>query len=84
MPQPGRPRGVPIASPREAKDEEGTHGEPARIRFGDHQGAKKQQPITPHRPAGFVSAAVVDPFGNVLGVMNNPHHLEVLESSAPA
>jgi hypothetical protein len=27
-----------------------------------------------------VTAAVVDPFGNVLGVMYNPHYLEVLES----
>jgi hypothetical protein len=23
--------------------------------------------------AGFVSASVVDPFGNVLGIMYNPH-----------
>jgi hypothetical protein len=29
---------------------------------------------------GFVTAAVVDPFGNVLGVMYNPHYLEVVES----
>ena len=34
---------------------------------------------TPHQPptdrgAGFVTASVVDPFGNVLGVMHNPHH----------
>jgi hypothetical protein len=27
-----------------------------------------------------VTAAVVDPFGNVLGVMYNPHYLEVLKS----
>ena len=26
----------------------------------------------------FVGASVVDPFGNVLGVMQNPHYLEVL------
>jgi hypothetical protein len=25
-----------------------------------------------------VTAAVVDPFGNVLGVMYNPHYLEIL------
>ena len=24
------------------------------------------------------TAAVVDPFGNVLGIMHNPHYLEVL------
>ncbi len=27
---------------------------------------------------GFVGASVVDPFGNVLGVMYNPHYLEIL------
>jgi hypothetical protein len=29
-------------------------------------------------PEGFVTATVVDPFGNVLGVMYNPHYVEVL------
>jgi predicted enzyme related to lactoylglutathione lyase len=46
-------------------------------------GAKEYQPITP-REAGFVTAAVVDPFGNVLGVMYNPHYLEILASAKPA
>jgi predicted enzyme related to lactoylglutathione lyase len=27
---------------------------------------------------GFVGASVIDPFGNILGVMRNPHYLEVL------
>lgn len=27
---------------------------------------------------GFVGAAVLDPFGNVLGIMRNPHYLDVL------
>jgi hypothetical protein len=27
---------------------------------------------------------VVDPFGNVLGIMYNPHYLEVLDSSRRA
>jgi predicted enzyme related to lactoylglutathione lyase len=27
---------------------------------------------------GFIGAAVIDPFGNVLGIMQNPHYLEVL------
>jgi predicted enzyme related to lactoylglutathione lyase len=40
-------------------------------------GATQYQPITP-RGEGFVTAAVVDPFGNVLGVMYNPHYLAVL------
>lgn len=30
--------------------------------------------------SGFVTATVVDPFGNVLGVMNNPHYREVVAS----
>jgi hypothetical protein len=29
-------------------------------------------PVT-ERGAGFVTASVTDPFGNVLGVMSNPH-----------
>jgi len=38
---------------------------------------------TPHQPPrdfgeNFVGAAVIDPFGNVLGIMHNPHYLEVL------
>jgi hypothetical protein len=33
---------------------------------------------------GFVTAAVVDPFGNVLGIMYNPHHVEILRSRGPA
>jgi predicted enzyme related to lactoylglutathione lyase len=40
-------------------------------------GAKEYQPIT-DRGEGFVTASVVDPFGNVLGIMHNPHYLEVL------
>ncbi len=27
--------------------------------------------------SGFVTASVVDPFGNLLGIMSNPHYLEV-------
>ena len=30
---------------------------------------------------GFIGASVIDPFGNVLGVMYNPHYLEVLETT---
>lgn len=43
-------------------------------------GATVHQPITPRGDAGFVTASVVDPFGNVLGVMTNPHYLDVLEA----
>jgi len=42
-------------------------------------GAEEYLPITP-REVGFVTAAVVDPFGNVLGIMYNPHYLDVLGS----
>jgi predicted enzyme related to lactoylglutathione lyase len=45
-------------------------------------GAKEYQPITPRGEKGFVTAAVADPFGNVLGIMYNPHYLEVLGSGA--
>lgn len=42
-------------------------------------GATEYQPITEHGDgSGFATASVVDPFGNVLGVMHNPHHLEML------
>ena len=33
---------------------------------------------SPERERGFVTASVVDPFGNILGVMYNPHYVEVL------
>jgi predicted enzyme related to lactoylglutathione lyase len=47
-------------------------------------GATEHQPITEHGDgSGFVTASVVDPFGNVLGVMNNPHYLEILASRGP-
>ena len=36
-------------------------------------GATPYEPITPRGDTGFVTASVVDPFGNVLGVMENPH-----------
>jgi predicted enzyme related to lactoylglutathione lyase len=41
-------------------------------------GAKEHEAITP-REAGFVTASVIDPFGNILGVMHNPHYQEILE-----
>ena len=36
------------------------------------------------RGHGFVTASVIDPFGNILGVMFNPHYVEVLEKTGPA
>jgi len=46
-------------------------------------GATEYQPITAHSQE-FVTASVVDPFGNVLGVMHNPHFLEIAEARAAA
>lgn len=42
-------------------------------------GAKEYESIT-ERGAGFITAAVIDPFGNILGVMYNPHYLDILSS----
>ncbi len=41
-------------------------------------GATEYEPLTPRGDSGFVTASVVDPFGNVLGIMHNPHYLEIL------
>jgi predicted enzyme related to lactoylglutathione lyase len=43
-------------------------------------GAKEYQPLTKWGEAGFITASVVDPFGNILGIMYNPHYLEILDS----
>jgi predicted enzyme related to lactoylglutathione lyase len=40
-------------------------------------GAKEYEPIT-KRGEGFITASVVDPFGNILGIMYNRHYLEML------
>lgn len=41
-------------------------------------GATQYEPIT-KRGEGFVTASVVDPFGNILGIMSNAHYLAVLK-----
>jgi predicted enzyme related to lactoylglutathione lyase len=46
-------------------------------------GAREYEPLT-NREAGFITASVVDPFGNILGVMYNPHYLEVLGATRKA
>ncbi len=43
-------------------------------------GAKEYEPII-KREAGFITASVTDPFGNILGIMYNPHYLEILSSN---
>jgi predicted enzyme related to lactoylglutathione lyase len=47
-------------------------------------GAKEYQPITDQGDSGYITAAVVDPFRNVLGVMYNPHYLEILAATGRA
>ena len=34
------------------------------------------------RGEGFVTATVTDPFDNILGIMHNPHYVEVLAAKA--
>ena len=46
-------------------------------------GATEYEPITP-RGEGFITASVVDPFGNVLGLMYNQHYLDMLEARQKA
>ncbi len=50
-------------------------------------GATLYLPITDHSQGKgeFVTASVVDPFGNVLGIMTNKHYLDILQQkNAPA
>ena len=46
-----------------------------------NMGAKEYEPVT-ERGHGFVTASVIDPFGNILGIMYNPHYLEILNSAS--
>ncbi len=45
-------------------------------------GAKEHRP-TRDFGEGFIGASAIDPFGNILGIMHNPHYLEVLGSLQP-
>jgi predicted enzyme related to lactoylglutathione lyase len=45
-------------------------------------GAREYDPITKRGETGFVTASVVDPFGNVLGIMYNPHYVETVAGHA--
>ena len=45
-------------------------------------GATIYEPITP-RSESFVTASVVDPFGNVLGVRYNPHWAVLADKLGP-
>jgi predicted enzyme related to lactoylglutathione lyase len=39
-------------------------------------GASEYEPLI-EREAGFVTASVLDPFGNVVGLMHSPHYREI-------
>ncbi|MEU4606744.1 VOC family protein [Kribbella sp. NPDC023972] len=41
-------------------------------------GATLLEAITERGDTGFRTALVVDPFGNIIGIMNNPHYLQIL------
>ena len=47
-------------------------------------GATEYQPVTSWGEAGFTTASVLDPFGNILGIMYNPHFLEMLAATKEA
>jgi len=72
-------------APRQAAEPSGAvlywHVDDARAAFERllALGATEYEPPTERGP-GFVTASVVDPFGNILGVMYNRHYLEVLEN----
>lgn len=42
-------------------------------------GARELEPPK-DRGEGFITASVIDPFGNILGIMYNVHYLKVLET----
>ncbi|SKA41250.1 hypothetical protein SAMN04488128_105380 [Chitinophaga eiseniae] len=44
-------------------------------------GATVFEPITQRgqEGSGFATAAVTDPFGNIIGIMTNPHYQEILQ-----
>jgi hypothetical protein len=46
--------------------------------------AKSHQPVTEWGAQGFITASMVDPFGNVLDVMYNPRYREIPGSDGKA
>jgi predicted enzyme related to lactoylglutathione lyase len=44
-------------------------------------GAKENEPLT-EREGGFATASVVDPFGNILGLIHSPHYDETVKKAA--
>ncbi|MGH3467684.1 MAG: VOC family protein [Thermocrispum sp.] len=50
---------------------------PAAIARAVELGATEHEPMR-EQGQGFVTASVIDPFGNIIGLMYNPHYLEIL------
>jgi hypothetical protein len=46
-------------------------------------GARQLEAVTEHGP-GFVTASVIDPFGNAVGIMYNRHYLDILRNGGGA
>lgn len=46
-------------------------------------GATQYEPLT-NREAGFTTASFIDPFGNILGVMHNPHFIQIAAGRNPS
>ncbi len=44
------------------------------------KGATGYDPLTPRGEGGWVTASVLDPFRNILGIMYNPHYVEILQA----
>ena len=47
-------------------------------------GATEHEPRIDRGGSGWVTASVVDPFGNILGLIYNPHYLQILGEKGSA
>jgi predicted enzyme related to lactoylglutathione lyase len=47
-------------------------------------GATEYEPFTIRGEGGWVTASVVDPFGNIIGLIYSPHYLQMLGEKGPA
>jgi predicted enzyme related to lactoylglutathione lyase len=55
----------------------------AMVEFAVSLGAKVHHPVRQFQPdSDFVGGSVIDPFGNVIGFMHNPHYLEMVGKGA--
>ena len=50
---------------------------PGTLRRLSELGARANEPLI-EREAGFATASVIDPFGNILGLISSPHYLQKL------